>query len=57
MNTPRHMLNVLRLAVALLFASALMSRCASMMTPTGGLGYDCALSAIEMVNLIKELEA
>ena len=36
MNTPRHMLNVLRLAVALLFASALMSRCASMMTPTGG---------------------
>ena len=30
------MLNVLRLAVALLFASALMSRCASMMTPTGG---------------------
>ena len=34
MNTPRHMLYVLRLAVALLFASALMSRCASMMTPT-----------------------
>ena len=36
MNTPRHMLNVLRLAVALLFVSAFLSRCASMMTPTGG---------------------
>lgn len=30
------MLNMLRLAVALLFASAFLSRCASMMTPTGG---------------------
>lgn len=36
MNTPRNMLNMLRLAVALLFASAFLSRCASMMTPTGG---------------------
>ena len=36
MNTPRHTLNLLRLAVALLFVSAFLSRCASMMTPTGG---------------------
>ena len=26
-------------------------------TKAGNKGYDCALSAIEMVNLIKELEA
>ena len=36
MNTPRHTLYLLRLAVALLFVSAFLSRCASMMTPTGG---------------------
>ncbi len=32
----RHTLNLLRSAVALLFASAFLSRCANMMTPTGG---------------------
>ena len=36
MNTPRHTLYLLRLVVALLFVSAFLSRCASMMTPTGG---------------------
>ena len=37
MNTRRrHTLNLLRGVVALLFASAFLSRCASMMTPTGG---------------------
>ncbi len=37
MNTPkRHTLNLLRAFVALLFLPALLSRCASMMTPTGG---------------------
>lgn len=32
----RHKMNFLRLVVALLFVSAFLSRCASMMTPTGG---------------------
>lgn len=37
MKTRRHhKLNLLRSAVALLFASAFLSRCANMMTPTGG---------------------
>lgn len=37
MKTCRHhTLNLLRSAVALLFASAFLSRCANMMTPTGG---------------------
>lgn len=37
MKTRRHhTLNLLRSAVALLFASAFLSRCANMMTPTGG---------------------
>ncbi len=32
----RHKMNFLRLVVSLLFVSAFLSRCASMMTPTGG---------------------
>ncbi len=35
-NSPRHIKGVLRAAVALLFLPALLTRCASMMTPTGG---------------------
>ncbi|MDE6374607.1 MAG: hypothetical protein K2L09_02505, partial [Alistipes sp.] len=35
-RSSRHTLVVLRSAVALLFASAFLSRCASMMVPTGG---------------------
>lgn len=33
---PRHTLRALRLGVLLLFGSTLLSRCATMMTPTGG---------------------
>lgn len=36
MNTPRSLLPALRSAVLLFFASAFLSRCASMMVPTGG---------------------
>ena len=32
----RHIVRTLRAAVLLLFVSAFLSRCASMMTPTGG---------------------
>lgn len=35
-RTMRHKMNFLRLIVALVFVSAFLSRCASMMTPTGG---------------------